>query len=86
MRFLGYVFLLLAIVAVGLDVLTMQQTGADFELRSLLTQLTDLSLDELIAPYNTGFVATALALPGALVLGGIGVVLLVLSAILFGRG
>lgn len=85
MRFLGYLFLLLAIVAVGLDVLVMQQTGGEFELRALLTQLADLSLAEAVAPYNTGFVETVLAQPGPLVLGGVGVALLILSAILFGR-
>lgn len=85
MRFLGYLFLLLAIVAVGLDVLVMQQDGGAFELRGLLIQLTDLGLDGYVAPYNTGYVATALAQPGALVLGGVGVAFLILSALLFGR-
>lgn len=85
MRFLGYLFLLVAIVALVLDVLFMINSGSgEFQLRALVDQLGDVQLAEAVAPYNEGLVAQALALPGALLLGGIGIAFLILGALLGG--
>jgi hypothetical protein len=83
-RFLGFLFLLLAIAALVLDGLAMGDAG--FELRALYTQLVeDLALQEHIDPYNTGVVAQIIAWPGVIVLGGVGLVFLILSS-LFSSG
>lgn len=83
MRLLGYLALLLAIGALVLDVLAMGD--AEFGLRSLNSQIADLGLTDMIAPYNADYVAVVLGLPGVLVLGGLGIVLLIISS-LFSRG
>lgn len=83
MRFLGYLFLLMAIGALVLDVLAVG--GGEFQLRTLLDQAVELGVGDLAVQANQGFGATVMALPGVLVLGGVGVVFLILSS-LFSSG
>lgn len=83
MRFLGIIFILLALGAVGLDFLASQENGA-FALRSLDELLSeDIGLD-LFSLYENNIAATLLELPGAILLGAVGVALYLISAVLFG--
>ncbi len=80
MRFLGYLFLLLAIGALVLDVLAMGD-GA-FTVRSLSAQIADLQLGDVVAPVaDNAYGAMVLAWPGVVVLGGVGIAFLILSSL-----
>lgn len=87
MRLLGTLLILLGLGALALDFIAMQETGGGFALHSLEAQLMQYVglTDEALAPYREGFLGTVLALPAAAVLGGLGIILMVLSSLLFGR-
>ena len=87
MRLLGTLLILLAFGSLALDFIAMQETGGGFELRSLDTQLTQFVgiSDEQLMSFRDGFGGTILALPAAAVLGGLGIILMLISSLLFGR-
>lgn len=83
MRFIGAIFVLLGLGALALDFMDSRVSGA-FELRSLDEQLSlDLGID-LFDLYQYDIAASVLELPGAIVLGGFGLALILVSAVLFG--
>lgn len=87
MRLLGTLLILLAFGSLALDFIAMQETGGGFALRSLDAQLTGVVglTDDQLGPYREGFGGTILALPAVAVLGGLGIILMLLSSLLFGR-
>ncbi len=87
MRLLGTLLILLAFGSLALDFIAMQETGGGFALRSLDAQLTEVVgiADEQLMSYREGFGGTILALPAVAVLGGLGIILLLISSLLFGR-